>query len=170
MRDFLLIGLSTYAVVAGSLAGCGGDDHSHSGVADALAEEACAAWGGATTAVTASEDATGAEAIVLNPGTAYAVTIPASGTGHLTFNATHEHYDWAFFLEDPAELHTPLEHLETTLVAHIQPPARNGACPSEAMHDHRAHIDPMGLFLVQIHAAPGATVWFLILGEASDHH
>jgi hypothetical protein len=170
MRAFPVLGLLACAVVVGSLAACGGDDHPHSGVADALAEEACTAWDGTTTAVTAADDATGAESIVLNPGTAYAVTLPASGTGYFAFNATHEHYDWAFFLEATAELHTPMEHLETTLVAHIQSPARNGACPSEAMHDHRAHIDPTGLFLAQIHAAPGATVWFLILGEASDHY
>jgi hypothetical protein len=147
-----------------------GDDGPEPGAADALAEEACSHAHHAGTAVTAASEAADAQSVVVTDGQPYEVTIPASGVGYLTFDSAHEHFDYAIFVGDDATLHTPMLHLETETNVHMAPSAPNGFCPSEPMRDHRAHMDHMGLYLVELHADPGADVWLMIVGTPSDHH
>lgn len=161
--------LSWTGLAIALVAGCG-DGGAEAGAADEPAQEACAHASHGVTSVTAASDPAEAPGVELATGEPYEVTIPASGVGYVVFSSPHEHYDWAFFVGDEATLDPQVVHLATGAVDHLSPSAPNGACPGEPMQDYRAHMHHMGLFLVEIHAEPGADVWMMIVGEPSDHH
>ncbi len=148
-------------------AGCGDDsedhdhDHNHeTGETAAAQAVACGKTSEAGTAITAAESAKDAHsAVVTASHTPYAITLPASGTGHIHVSTAQEHTTWVIFSD-----------VEGLIAGYIldgsEQPAPTGvapaACPDDlfeySVHLHTADDHPFTL-----QGEGGSTVWFMML-------
>ena len=105
--------------------------------------------------VQAAATAEDAPTVIIEPETAYAVTV--SGAGFVTFRSNIEHYDWAVFSEGAA----------TLSIAELTPQAPVPSGCNADLQDHRVHVHAVEDYLMEISGE--GVVWLYTARAASSH-